>query len=350
MPFKNIIVKKTVNNGGGGVPSSVEDERLTYDNRNSSDKALDTLAVDIESLDPSKKVVETVQAAVLAVANETSQLSTETILSDIVGQVTEQHRKSEDETLSFDAALVEVVAKASEAVSTDVELTEQAIKAIESSLSDIIGDVTEVNKQAVETITAAIAAVADINDKADTVDFILLDVNAYTTSVSRSTGWTSPNNVIGNTPNSAATLSATSSGFLGTTSNTTTGELVVAVRSTLGPERVDTSLPVDPTSNPRLEFVVERTDSGLLSQPTSNVTFGIANSPSGPWQNQFTITTELAKQTIVTSLSGFDPADYTRRFIYCQADGSVTSGTGVGAGTTVSFYSFSKHFTASGEQ
>ena len=350
MPFKNIIVKKTVNNGGGGVPSSVEDERLTYDNRNTGNKADETLAFDVESLDPSKKVVETVQAAILAIAEEQSKESTETNLSTVRGEINEDSRKAPEETLAFEAALVEIVAKASEVVTADVVLDEAAVKAVETSLSSIVGDVTEVSKAAIETVTAAIVTLTDINDKADTVDFILLNVNAYAGTLTRSSGWTNPNNALNNTPNTAATLTAESSGLLGNTSNTTEGELVIAIRSTRGPERDDSNLPVDTTSNPRLEFVVSRTDSGLFSSPSSNVTFGISNSPNGPWDNLFTITAEVPKQTVVVPLSSVDPVTYTQRFLYCQANGTVTSGTGLGAGTTVSFFSFSKHFIASGEQ
>lgn len=350
MPFKNIIVKKTVNNGGGGVPSSVEDERLTYDNRNTGNKADETLAFDVESLDPSKKVVETIQAAILAIAEEQSKESTEANLSTVRGEINEDSRNAPEETIAFEAALVEIVAKASEVVTADVILDEAAVKAVETSLSSIVGDVTEVSRAAVETVTAAIVTLTDINDKADTVDFILLNVNAYAGTLTRSSGWTNPNNALNNTPNTAATLTAESSGFLGRTSNTTEGELVIAIRSTLGPERDDSNLPVDPNSNPRLEFVVSREDSGLFSSPSSNVTFSVSNSPDGPWLEQFTITDEAPKQTVVVSLSSFDPVRYTERFVYCQANGSVTSDTGIGSGTTVSFFSFSKHFIASGEQ
>ena len=274
MPFKNIITQQVI--VGGGDSSEVEQEQLRYDNLNVANKATENVSAIVETTDTSKKAVDTTEVAFAAVLDELS--------------------KEAVETTQLEANL----------------------------------DTEEKSKESIETITVDVEVLTELAKKASDIAEVEATVNAFAFSA-QNEGWENPNNALGNTANTAATLSASSSGLRGGTSNTTSGDIVLDFKDiNIGDLTLD-------VASARIE--IERTDAGLLSRPTSNIEFQISLDSGSSFTTFYVLNTEIGRSIIVLDLLSLILGDTTKLSqILLRAVGTVTSGTGLGASTTASIF------------
>lgn len=145
------------------------------------------------------------------------------------------------------------------------------------------------------------------------------------------TGFTNPGNALGNTTATNASLSATSSGALGVTSNTTNGTMVVGF--------------ADPAiSDLTISSVVVNVENAATSAGTLplaqawNVAFEYSLNGT-TWTNINTLAAITAKGTRTLDITAAIGGDWTKiNSLQVRATGSVTSGTGNGANATVQFF------------
>ena len=274
MGFKNIITQQVI--VGGGDSSEVEQEQLRYDNLNIAKKATENVSAIVETTDTSKKAVDTTEVAFAAVLDELS--------------------KEAVETTQLEANL----------------------------------DIEEESKESVETITVDVEVLTELAKKANDIAELEATVNAFAVSA-QNEGWENPNNALGNTANTAATLSASSSGLLGGTSNTTAGDIVLDFKDiNLGDLVPDVAL---------VRIDIQRTDAGLLSRPTSNIAFQISLDNGDSFSTFYVLNTELARSVVELNILSLIQGDTTQLSqILLRAVGTVTSGTGLGSSTTASIY------------
>lgn len=161
---------------------------------------------------------------------------------------------------------------------------------------------------------------------ADDIAVLEVSLNGFARTVESNSGWTNPNNSLGNTTGTATTLTASSSGFFGNTSNTTNGDLLVDLNNLNLGDMDITSAQV---------FVeTQRADAGLFSRPDSDVSFQISFDGQN-FAQIHRITAEQGKQVNGADITNIIQNQTDLKF---RAIGSVTSGTGLGAGTTVSLF------------
>lgn len=186
------------------------------------------------------------------------------------------------------------------------------------------------------TVEDAIAAtiVAQSDNPAPPGDAIVLEaaLTGYANQNVSTTTWATPANALGNTPAVAATLTATSSGLLGTTNNTATGIITLGFR--------DVNLGDLAISSAILSVETQHANAGVpLTQPTCTVQYQYSLDNGGTWALLYAQAANTAKaiQTLdVTAIVGQNQALLSA--LQIRATGSVTSGTGRGAGSTASFF------------
>lgn len=171
---------------------------------------------------------------------------------------------------------------------------------------------------------------------------INLTLNGYANANVSNTGWTNQGNILGNTTNTSASLTATSSGLLGTTNNTTNGTTVLGFRDVNLGDLTITSVVLN----------AENSGAGAgvaVAQPTVNIQYQYSTNNGSTWTTFYTHTaTALAKgvRTInLTSIIGQNQSLINN--FQVRATGTVTSGTGVGAAYTASFFRTWLEITAS---
>ena len=274
MGFKNIITQQVI--VGGGDSSEVEQEQLRYDNLNIAKKATEDVSTIIDTQDTAKKAEDTTEVAFAAVLDELS--------------------KEAVETTQLEANL----------------------------------DIEEKSKESIETITVDVEVLTELAKKASGIAEVEATVDAFAFSA-QNEGWENPNNALGNTAGTAATLSASSSGFLGGTSNTTSGDIVLDFKDiNIGDLTPDLAI---------VRIEIERTDARLLSRSTSNIAFQISLDNGGSFSTFYVLNTELDRSIIELDILSLIQGDTTQLSqILLRAVGTVTSGTGLGAGTTASIY------------
>jgi hypothetical protein len=278
-------------------------------------RADDTIqAIVIPTADAGKRAVEDINASVTATANETGQ-------------------RASDE-VAVEAEVMEVSDNASDLVVADIEVSETAQRAVEDVSNSVTATASESGQRADDQVEAAIIARTDTGQRAAASDVVEVTVEAYLDSVNSNTGFTNPNNALGDTTGTAATLTATSSGLLGTTNNTTNGTHVAQFR--------DINLGDLTITNVTLRVENQHANAGLpLVQPTCNIQFQYSTNSGGAWTTFYTLTGQTGKGIRTTDLTGVigqNRALLRAGVFRIRATGSVTSGTGLGAASTASYF------------
>lgn len=257
----------------------VEGEVLTYDNRNTNRKAIDTLILEGSDLTNAKKAID--QALILKIAQDLTQ----------------------------------------------------GKRAIEDINSDIIANLTEANKKSVEIATGAIAAQAqEVGKKATTIDTISITTTQFADELISNTGFINPNNLLNDTTNTAAVRTVSSSGLLGLTSNTVTGAITVRMKA-LEPDLEQLNI---------IQTVLFIERSAVITGGPVGGNFNIALQVSTDGINFTTFTTinaAVAKGFIGVDITGIVGNNWNiANNIVFRATGSITSGAGLGVSRTVNLF------------
>lgn len=368
-----------------GDGSAVETERLQYDNRNTAKRAIDTVSADVEVMEAAKRAIESVTAAFAAEITETGQRADEAVsvvvapkideakraedTTSVVGQVAEMGKRADDtiqaiviptadqakravedisntvtatanelgqradESVSAIAEIMEAGQRADDTVTADVVVMEMAKRAVEDISNTVTGTANEVGKRASDSIEAAIIAKTELGQKAADTEVVQITLNGYANQNVSNTGWTNQGNILGNTTGTSASLTATASGLLGTTNNTTNGTTVLGFRDVSLGDLTITSVILS----------AENSGAGAgvaIVQPTANIQYQYSTNNGGTWTTFYTHNTAtLAKGIRTIDLTAIIGQDQTLiNNFQVRATGSVTSGTGVGAAYTASFF------------
>jgi hypothetical protein len=322
-----------VEQGQAVAPSGdvVTRERLQYDRPEvvPSQTVRDALAT--RASESVRAQREFVIAALLARAEETNPTPVETIRSNV--------RATELAVVPIQTDTQMIALRASETLPTIGErhsLTLNAAEGVSEQIETIRITPVVMAFEAVPLIAENIAAA--IIEQGNTLPTITVtepveaNLTGYANAVVANTSWTNPNNSLGNTTGTAATLAAASSGVAGTTNNTTTGSLTLGFQ--------DVRLGDLTISNVDLFVENQGATAGVaIAQPTTNVQWQYSLDGT-TFTTFYTMTTPATAKGIrtidITALVGQDNAKLSA--LQIRATGSVTSGTGLGATNTVSFF------------
>lgn len=170
--------------------------------------------------------------------------------------------------------------------------------------------------------------------------------NGYAESVVTQTGVTNPNNVLGNTTNTAATSSAAASGLAGTTSNTTNFDI------TLDLPDVDLSNLISTIDSVTVNFERAGAVAGVSvgGRGTINTFWGFGGTPTTAVASEtWNRVTALAKGVASADITAQVANDFANvNLLRLRFQGSVTSGAGLGATSTASFFRAWVSFTGNG--
>ena len=156
-----------------------------------------------------------------------------------------------------------------------------------------------------------------------------LTLTPYAASVLTSTNWSNPSNALGNTSDTAATLTAASSGLAGTTSNTVSGTLTLGYGLATQPEFTIAAVTL------RVDFSQTNSGGGLGNSSTRSIEFSVDGGQT--WKVMQSGGSAAARNTLTLDITADVAglwsrlADFRVRYV-----GSVTSGVGIGATTTAS--------------
>lgn len=374
---KTIIIEVPV-----GEVGEVGGEKLQYDNITIAQKAEDTHDVVISNNDVAKRAIESVTAALASELTETNQKSNDyvgiefdvnnqakkandpTSVSVVSSEInkkandnfqtiiipsTDQAKKAQEDISNTVTAisnefgekaqdLVSLVSfirdynkKSVDSVLFETIFSDVAKKSVEDISNVVIGVVNDTSKKSEDSLVAAIIPTMIENRKSTDQETVIISLNGYANSVASNSGFTNPDNSLGNTTGNGALLTATSSGLLGTTNNTTNGTIVLDFRDiNLGDIDITSAI---------LSVENDHVNAGVpITQPTCSLIFAYSTDGS-TYTNFYTLTGQTAKgiRTIdLTSILSSNKALLNPFRV--RATGNVTSGTGVGAASTATFY------------
>lgn len=192
-------------------------------------KAVDTTSVVGRVLEVNQKSTDTISSEV--VVSEVQQKAVEDISNTVTGIVSELNQKAVDNIETAIIARIDENKEATEAVTSRFNVSEIQQKATEDISNTVINVVSEINQKAVDNIEAAIIARIDENKEASDIASISVSYTGYANQNVSTTGWVNPANALNDTTGTASTLTATSSGLAGTTSNTTTGTITLGLEN-----------------------------------------------------------------------------------------------------------------------
>ena len=229
-------------------------------------------------------------------------------------------------------------------VGNEIVPTQRDDSQLEVVRLEVLGQIVDdPNILVTATANEVVPTLADQNEAAIVVldeivpnqgDEVVLNValEGYATAVASNTGFTNPNNALGNTTNTAATLTATSSGLLGTTNNTTNGTIQLTFRGVNLGDLIITSVVL------RIES--QHANAGVpIQKPTTNLQYQYSTNNGGAYTTFYTQTANTGKaiRTVdLTAIIGQNQA--LLNAFRVRATGNVTSGTGLGAASTASFF------------
>lgn len=158
-------------------------------------------------------------------------------------------------------------------------------------------------------------------------------LNGYANQNVATTVWATPANALGNTTNTASTLTATASGLAGATNTTVTGAITLGFQDVnLGDLNITSVI----LSVENLGAV----DAVAVVQPTTSVEWQYSLNNGGAFTTFYTMSTPATAKGIrtvdVTGIVGQNQALLSG--LQIQATGTITSGTGLGVANTVSFF------------
>ena len=315
-----------------GEVGEVAKEQLRYDNRNTNKKAVEDVSTVTVVMEAQKKAVELVTAAFAAEVMEVSQKAVANEKGQITAIESTVAKRASDRT-SVVGFVTEPNRKAIDDVAAEFVVSEAQKKAVEDISNTVTATANESAKRAVESIEGAIISRTDLNQKATDTEIVEITLNGYANQNVQTTTWTNPANVQGNTTGTSASLTATSSGLAGTTNNTATGILSVGFRDVNLGDLTITSVILS----------VENSGAGAgvpIAQPTANIEYQYSLNNGSTWTTFYTHNTAtLAKGIRTVNITGIIGQDQTLlSALQIRATGSVTSGTGLGAAYTASFF------------
>lgn len=210
----------------------------------------------------------------------------------------------------------------------------EALAAKETVRIDVIASVFDT---AAPSDLASIAPrVFEIANGAQDSQTFTVTGNGYAESTVTTTGVTNPANVLGNNTATAATSSAASSGLAGTTSNTTNFDLIVELPN------VNLSALISTIDTVTVNFEREGAVGGVSvgGTGTINMLWGFGGTPNNTVATgTFAVGQPLAKGISSANITAQVANDFTNiNLLRLRFQGSVTSGAGLGATSTASFY------------
>lgn len=295
------------------VPDQVDTLAIETNSLEINKKAIDTLSLTTAVSDVNFKPVETIRI--------TADITAAEILSDLQEDVAATIVVSPDLTpLGEDTITVAtVVSEVAEVITDDINITATV------TASEILAELQE-------DTAAAIVVGSEIVPQGTDLIVLEASLNGYANAVASNTGFTNPNNALGNTTNTAATLTATSSGLVGTTNNTTNGTIQLDFQ--------DVNLGDLTISSVNLFVETQHANAGVpITQPTTTLQYQYSTNNGGSYTTFYTQTANTGKaiRTIdITAIVGQNQTLLSQLRI--RATGNVTSGTGLGAGSTASFF------------
>jgi hypothetical protein len=318
--------------GGGGTAGEVTRELLQYDNRNTAKRAAEKASVAVSAAELSRMAAESVTAAVLGQALEVNKRAVEDINASVTATANEVGQRATD-TTSVVGRVLELNRKASDTTEAIIiPQTDVAKRAVETTPLLVMARALETGRRQVEQIESAIVVIDEPAQRAAEQAEIVVSLTGYANAVVANTTWANPNNALGNTTGTAATLTATASGLAGTTNNTATGSITLGFQ--------DVNLGDLTISNVDLFVENQGATAGVaIAQPTTNIQYQYSLDGT-TFTTLFTHNTPALPKGIrtvdITALVGQDQAKLSA--LQIRATGSVTSGTGLGASNTASFF------------
>lgn len=328
--IKEAFFEPTVVGGGGG--DTVTRERMTYDRPEvvPGQTVRDVLAVrPTEAVPPQ---IEEVIAALLVRAEEINPAQIETIRTTVRPMIAELVPGQADR-LALATQSNEILPEIRDTIQALLFATpEQVPEQIETVRIDVRANAMESVPAITEGLAAAVIEQDNTVPMQIVVEPITANLTGYANAVVASTGWTNPNNSLGNTTGTAATLAATASGLAGTTNNTVTGTITLGFQ--------DVRLGDLTISNVNLFVETQGATAGVaIAQPTTSIQYqySLDGTTFTTFYTHNTPATAKGIRTIdITALVGQDNAKLSA--LQIRATGTVTSGTGLGAGNTASFF------------
>jgi hypothetical protein len=341
------IIKRNIAAGTGGSGSggdgenvtptdggAVTREKLTYDLPESVPAMTELAQVLLraESFEDVNQLIEEVVAALLIRADELYNLveSTESItaiVSDIDNIV-----NTLNDIQSLDLSTYEDLSGLiSDIISINLNIDE-----LYNSIEEFVNINATVTENVLADTTSDLNFI-DVNtfDNIETnLDTITINgtFNPYASAVVSNTNWANPNNGLGNTTDTATTLSASSSGLLGANQNTVSGTVTYDFANTtfddLNVANATISVEGSSSINPVLLGVVPNVTVNFQysTDNTNWTTFAIANDNTGKGVATLNITNIINNdKNLINNLR-------------IRATGSARSGTGIGANATCSFF------------
>ncbi len=318
---------------GGGDGSTVERETLRYDRPEAVPGQVNTNQIALRASEPVPLLTEEVIAAILAQAPESNPVPVETTQTTV--------RPMIFEAVPAQADTQQVALRANETVPTIVDQaaliavpTEEALPAPEEVVLATAGvNAMETLPALTESIQAAVIEQDNFLAALTTSEPLNATLNGYANQNVATTTWTNPGNALGNTTTTAATLVATASGLAGTTNNTATGAMSLGFR--------DVNLGDMTITSVVLSVENQGATAGLpITRPTTNVAWEYSLNNGSTWTGFYTMTTPATAKGIrtvdITAIVGQNQALLSA--LQIRATGTITSGTGLGASNTVSFF------------
>lgn len=328
--FRNLIIEEA-----GPPPSSgdvVTRERLVYDRPEVTPVPQVRDALRTAASDTVRGQRETVVAALLARAEEINPTPVETIRTT-VRQTTAEMVPGQTDTQMIALLAPESVPTIRDNIAATLIATPDGVpEPVELVVVMPKVMAFEVVRTQREAITAAIIEQDNVVPTINTAETVSASLTGYA-NANTNTGWTNPANAQGNTTGTAATLAAASSGLAGTTNNTTTGTLTLDFQDVNLGDLTISAVTVNVENQGATAGVA-------IAQPTSNVQFQYSVDGGTNWTNIVVLNTPATAKGIrtlnITGVIGQNQALLSALKI--RATGSVTSGTGLGATNTVSFF------------
>lgn len=297
------------------VPNQIDSQQLIAQRS----EEVPTINDDIEALIAVLNEVAPVQEEVVRItagvnANETVPDLQEDVAAAIV--VSPELVPTVDDMLQLELTVAEI----SDAPIEDVNIV------VTATASETLPDLDD------QTEAAIVVREETVPSQTEEI-IINATLNGYANQNVSNTGWTNQANILGNTTNTSASLTATSSGLLGTTNNTTNGTTVLGFRDVNLGDLTITSVTLQ----------VENSGAGAgvaIQQPTANIQYQYSLNNGSTWTTFYTHNTAtLAKGVRTVDITGIVGQDQSLlSALQIRATGSVTSGTGVGAAYTASFF------------
>lgn len=331
MGFKNTVIIQNITPPSSG--GNVVNERLVYDLPQivPNQTVRDSLVTKASEVVPAQ--TETVVAALLARAEETVPDQIETIRTTVRPMISELVPSQLDTimlAIQSGETVPEILDTIEAIIFASPEIVPDQIETIR-----ITGNVYAFEAVPLlnENIQAAIIEQDNTLPNLTTSEPIDANLTGYANQNVATTTWATPANALGNTTNTASTLTATASGLAGTTNNTATGSITLGFQ--------DVNLGDLTITNVDLFVENQGATAGVaIAQPTTNVVWAYSLNNGGTFTNFYTMNTPATAKGIrtvdITAIVGQDQALLSG--LQIRASGTITSGTGLGAGNTVSFF------------